>query len=279
LGVKMSVYQPAGKGQPPGFGDFLLTKKVAIVTGGASGIGLCISQLFARKGAHVQILDVNLAEAQSAVNEINKTAMNKATAYVCDVASKDSVESCVKSILGLYTRIDILVNNAGIAAVGKLELATEADMQRCFDVNVRGVFLCSQAVIKSMTADGRGGAILNLASIASVIGLADRFAYSMSKGAVLTMTYSIATDYVKQGVRCNCMTPGRIHTPFVDGYLNKAYPGQQGEMYAKLATYQPIGRMGKPHEVAALALYLCSDEASFVTGAAYAIDGGVACRM
>ena len=126
---------------------------------------------------------------------------------------------------------------------------------------------------------GGRGAIVNLASIASMIGLADRFIYAASKGAILTMTYSVATDYVKKGIRCNCVAPARIHTPFVDGYLKRTYPGREAEMFAQLSAYQPIGRMGKPREVAALILYLCADESSFVTGACYPIDGGVTCRM
>jgi NAD(P)-dependent dehydrogenase (short-subunit alcohol dehydrogenase family) len=120
-----------------------------------------------------------------------------------------------------------------------------------------------------------GGVIVNMASIASLIGIPDRFAYSMTKGAVLTMTKSIAVDYVKRGIRCNCICPARVHTPFVDGYLAANYPGREEEMYRVLSEYQPIGRMGTPEEVAALALYLCSNEASFVTGQAYPIDGGV----
>ena len=143
-----------------------------------------------------------------------------------------------------------------------------------FDVNVKGVFHCLKSGVKRMKRSG-GGVILNLASIASAIGLADRFAYSMSKGAVLTMTLSVATDYIADNIRCNCVMPARIHTPFVDGYLKSTTPAANREMFKKLSEYQPIGRMGKPEEVAALALYLCSDEASFVTGSAYAIDGGV----
>jgi len=139
---------------------------------------------------------------------------------------------------------------------------------------VRGVFYCLKHGVRLMLADGKGGAIVNLASIASLIGLADRFAYSMTKGAVLTMTRSVAVDYVKRKIRCNCVCPARVHTPFVDGYLAKNYPGREAEMFAKLSEWQPVGRMGRPEEIAALILYLCSDEASFVTGAAYPIDGG-----
>jgi NAD(P)-dependent dehydrogenase (short-subunit alcohol dehydrogenase family) len=166
------------------------------------------------------------------------------------------------------------VNNAGIAHIGTVTSTTEADLQRIYDVNVKGVYLCSKAAVPRMVEAG-GGVILNLASIASLIGLLDRFAYSMSKGAVLTMTRSIAVDYIKQGIRCNCVCPARVHTPFVDGYLRDTYPGREQEMFRQLSEYQPIGRMAEPEEVAALALYLCSDEASFITGQAFPIDGGV----
>ena len=143
-----------------------------------------------------------------------------------------------------------------------------------YRVNVLGVYLCARAAVPVMLRQG-GGVILNMASIVSLIGLPDRFAYSMTKGAVLTMTRSIAVDYVKRGIRCNCICPARVHTPFVDGFLAKNYPGREAEMMRTLSDAQPIGRMGTPEEIAQLALYLCSDEAAFVTGAAYPIDGGV----
>ena len=182
-------------------------------------------------------------------------------------------------ICAAHGRIDCLVNNAGISAVGDVLKATGAELDRVYAVNVKGVFHCLKAGVESMLADGKGGAIVNLASIASLIGLADRFSYSMTKGAVLTMTYSVATDYCKRNIRCNCVCPGRVHTPFVDAFLKKSYPGKEKEKFKELSEYQPIGRMGKPEEIASLILYLCSDEASFCTGAAYPIDGGVQCRM
>lgn len=197
-----------------------------------------------------------------------------AAAIVCDVADAGSVETAFTSVADASGRVDILVNNAGIAHIGTVETTSEADMDRIYAVNVKGPYLCAQAVVPRMVAAG-GGVILNLASIASLIGLTDRFAYSMSKGAVLTMTRSIAVDYIKQGIRCNCVCPARVHTPFVDGYLRNTYPGREQEMFQQLSEYQPIGRMAEPEEVAALALYLCSDEASFITGQAFPIDGGV----
>jgi len=171
-------------------------------------------------------------------------------------------------------RLDILVNNAGIAHVGTIERTSEADLDRLYAVNVKGVFLGARAAVPIMLRQG-GGVILNMASIASLVGVPDRFAYSMTKGAVLTMTMSIAIDYVKQNIRCNCICPARIHTPFVDQYLARHYAGREREVLQQLSAYQPVGRMGTAEEVAYLALYLCSDEASFVTGQAYPIDGGV----
>jgi NAD(P)-dependent dehydrogenase (short-subunit alcohol dehydrogenase family) len=184
------------------------------------------------------------------------------------------VQVAFADVVGRFGRLDILVNNAGIAQVGDLMATSEEDLDRVYRVNVKGVYLCSRAALPSMLAQG-GGVILNVASIASLIGVPERFAYSMSKGAVLTMTLSTAVDYVKRNIRCNCICPARIHTPFVDGYVASHYPGREAETLARLAAYQPVGRMGRPDEVAALALYLCSDEAAFVTGAAYPIDGGV----
>jgi NAD(P)-dependent dehydrogenase (short-subunit alcohol dehydrogenase family) len=198
----------------------------------------------------------------------------QAAFVVCDVADAGSVETAFEEVRAQAGRLDILVNNAGIAHVGTVESTEEADLDRIYAVNVKGVYLCSRAGVRQMLQNG-GGVILNLASIASLIGLTDRFAYSMSKGAVLTMTRSIAVDYVKQGIRCNCVCPARVHTPFVDGYLKNSYPGREREMFQQLSEYQPIGRMAEPDEVAALALYLCSDEASFITGQVYPIDGGV----
>ena len=254
---------------------FRLDGKAAIVTGAGSGIGLAIATTFAQNGAHVFALDRDLKAARTAVESIG-AAGGAASALECDVAIADSVEAAFARIDADRDapRIDILVNNAGIAHIGTVENTSEEDLDRIYSVNVKGIFLCSRAAVRRMLTSG-GGVILNLASIASLIGLTDRFAYSMSKGAVLTMTRSIAVDYVKRGIRCNCICPARVHTPFVDGYLRTAYPGREAEMFKQLSEYQPLGRMGTPEEVAALALYLCSDEASFITGQAYPIDGGV----
>jgi len=192
----------------------------------------------------------------------------------CDVSDSGEVRKVFQTIDSELQRIDILVNNAGIAHVGTVENTSEDDFDRIYNVNVKGVFLCSQAAIGIMLRQNKG-VILNMASIVSCIGVPDRFAYTMSKGAVLTMTRSIAVDYMKNNIRCNCICPARVHTAFVDGYIAKNYPGREQEVFEQLAQYQPMGRMGTPEEVAALAVYLCSDEASFVTGQAYPIDGGV----
>ena len=251
---------------------FSLQHKTALVTGGGSGIGLAISETFARAGALVHILDFDAEAAQQAVGQI-VAAGGRAEAHEVDVANQAQVCRVVDAITAAWP-IHILVNNAGIAHIGTAETTKEADFDRIFSVNVKGVYNCLHAVLTHMKAAG-GGVILNMASIAATLGLSDRFAYSMSKGAVLSMTLSVAKDYLAHHIRCNCISPARVHTPFVDGFLAKNYPDNTADMFAKLAAAQPIGRMGTPAEVAGLALYLCSDEAGFVTGCDYPIDGGV----
>ena len=245
--------------------------KTALVTGGGSGIGRSICKRLAGEGAHVLNFDINLESAESVVNEI-KDAGGNAKAFACDVADHDGVEKIVSDILAT-TDIDVLVNNAGIAHVGNLENTSETDLDRLLSVNVKGVYNLLAAVVPAMKKRG-SGAILNMASVASSVGIADRFAYSTTKGAVLTMTYSVAKDYVDYGIRCNSVAPGRVHTPFVDKYLEENYPDNRDEMFDKLSKTQPIGRMGTPDEIAALVAYLCSDEAAFVTGSNFPIDGG-----
>lgn len=261
------------------YGTFSLAGKRAVITGGGSGIGRVCCELFAQRGAAVHILDLNLDAAKEAAAAINATnPAQKAYAHQVNVVDQKGVEAVFAEVAS-KSRVDILINNAGIGHVGTVVSTTTDDMDKMYKVNILGAYNCLKAACHWMLKDGKGGAIVNLASIASVLGLADRFAYSMSKGAVLTMTYSVATDYVKKGIRCNAMTPGRIHTPFVDAYLKKNYPGKEAGVFKTLSEYQPMGRMGKPKEVAAMALYLASDESKFVTGAAFAIDGGVGCHM
>ncbi|GGK72544.1 SDR family NAD(P)-dependent oxidoreductase [Rufibacter glacialis] len=246
---------------------FTLTGKTAVVTGGGSGIGKAISQVFARQGAEVHILELQEENAREAIAAI-EAAGGKAVAHSCDVSQQEQV----RAVFARLGQVHILVNNAGVAHIGNVETTTGQDLDRIYQVNVKGAFHCLQAAVEKMK--GQGGAILNLASIAAHVGLLDRFAYSMSKGAIHAMTLSVAKDYLAHKIRCNSISPARVHTPFVDGFLAKSYPGQEEEMFEKLSKTQPIGRMGKPEEVAALALFLCSDEAGFITGCDYPIDGG-----
>jgi NAD(P)-dependent dehydrogenase (short-subunit alcohol dehydrogenase family) len=250
---------------------FSLDNKTAIVTGGASGIGLAITQAFAKAGATVHILELNEQLAQQVVESIKADGGN-AQAHTVDVSDQAQVIDVIGQIAA-DKPINILVNNAGVAHVGKADTTAEADFDRIFRINVKGVYNCLFATIPHLKAAG-GGVILNMASVASSVGIPDRFAYSMSKGAVLTMTLSVAKDYLADNIRCNCISPARVHTPFVDGFLAKNYPGQEADMFVKLSKTQPIGRMAQPQEVGALALYLCSDEAGFVTGCDYPLDGG-----
>ncbi len=243
--------------------------KTIVITGGASGIGLAITRLFAKNAHQVFFIDYNVENGK---NEEDKLKAESADVNFlqADVSDFLQVQSIFKEI---PEKIDVLINNAGISHIGNLEATTEADFERLFQVNVKGVFNCSQAAIKKLKANG-GGTIINMCSVAATMGIADRFAYSMTKGAVLSMTLSIAKDYVADQIRCNCISPGRVHTPFVDGFLAKNYPGKEKEMFEKLAATQPIGRMGKPEEIAGLAYYLASDDAAFITGSNFPIDGG-----
>jgi NAD(P)-dependent dehydrogenase (short-subunit alcohol dehydrogenase family) len=252
---------------------FRLDDKTALVTGAGSGIGQAIAALFGSVGARVAVVDLDEKAARETVGIIEK-AGGVALPLRCDVSKADEVKATVDAAAEKLGGLHVLVNNAGIAHIGTVETTTEADFERVMMVNVKGAFLVTKAAVGHFLARG-GGVILNLSSIAAVIGVPERFAYSVSKGAIHTMTYSIAVDYMKKNIRCNSICPARIHTPFVDGYVKKSYPGKEEETLRKLSEYQPIGRMGKPEEVAALALYLCSDEASFITGQAFPIDGGV----
>lgn len=249
-----------------------LSEQVAVVTGGGSGIGKSIAEVFAQQGATVHILERDADAATDAIATIEQ-AGGQAIAHACDVSQHEQVASTFSRIQQQAARVDILVNNAGIAHIGTVETTTEADLDRVYQVNIKGVYHCLRAGIPIMKAQG-GGAILNLASVAAMIGISERFAYSMSKGAVLTMTYSVAKDYLADRIRCNCIAPARVHTPFVDGFIQQNYPGREAEIFEKLSQTQPVGRMGKPEEIAYLALYLCSPEASFITGTNYPIDGG-----
>ncbi len=242
-----------------------------MVTGGGSGIGQAIALQFAAHGAIVRILDVNESGARGTCERI-AAAGGTASVHACDVTNQAEVKTRFEELFR-RERVHILINNAGISHIGTVESTTEEDFDRIVRVNIKGFYNCMYAVIGHMKSSG-GGVILNMASIAGSAGIPDRFAYSMSKGAVVAMTYSVARDYLAHNIRCNCISPARVHTPFVDGYLQKNYPGREKEMFDKLARSQPIGRMAEPAEVASLALFLCSEEAAFITGVDYPLDGG-----
>ncbi len=250
---------------------FRLDRKIALVTGGAKGIGESICRTFADRGARVCIMDTD-ATAGSDLSGAIRDSGGDARFYNCDQSRADQVREAIDAVVKDMGNPDILVNNAAVSHIGTVETTSEADMDRLLNINVKGVYNVLHRVLPLMK--DKGGVVLNLASVAASLGLAERFAYSTTKGAVATMTLSVARDYLQFGIRCNSISPARVHTPFVDGYLREHYPGRESEMFEKLSHTQPIGRMARPEEIAAMALYLCSDEAAFLTGCDYPIDGG-----
>lgn len=247
---------------------FSLQNKKAVITGGGSGIGKAIAIMFTQQGAEVHVLDIHESSAHMLATEISESGA-KAYGHICDVSNQRQVIDLFNTIGNIH----ILVNNAGVAHIGKAETTLEEDFNRIMDINVNGVYNCLYAGIPHLRNAG-GGSILNVASIAALVGIPERFAYSAAKGAVMGMTLSVAKDYIADNIRCNSISPARVHTPFVDGFLKANYPGKEAEMFDTLSKTQPVGRMGTPEEIAALALYLCSDEAAFITGCDYPIDGG-----
>ena len=247
-----------------------LKGKRALVTGAASGIGNAIAEVFAQAGAHVVLLDLQHDAASKAAAAITENTGTACVAVAADVSDEASVSAAFAQVEG---SLDIVVNSAGVAHVGSVLDTGTDDFDRLFRVNVRGTYLCMQAAAQRMQAQG-SGCMLNIASIAATSGISQRFAYSMTKGAVRSMTLSAAKDLLPFNIRCNCISPARVHTPFVDGFVAKNYPGREEEMMKTLSAAQPVGRMGTPREIAELALYLCSDAASFITGTDAFIDGG-----
>ena len=251
---------------------FSLMGKTAVVTGAGSGIGQAIAIALARQGAFVNVLDINDHTAEETVEQIRSTGC-QAEGIKCDVSNHVQVQEIFNKLGRDRDGLDCLVNNAGIAHVGNITNTSDEDFDRVMSVNLKGVFNCLKGGVRQMLNSG-GGAIVNIASTVATMAINDRLAYSTSKGGVLAMTYSVAKDHLNDSIRCNAILPGRIHTPFVDGFIAENYPNNQAEMFKKLADYQPVGRMGKPEEVAAMAVFLCSDEASFITGAPFPVDGG-----
>lgn len=244
------------------------TDKTVIITGGGSGIGRAMSFLFAKNGANVHLVDLDVESANQVVEQINREG-GIAQAHSCDVSDQDQVVA----LLNDFDRVDILINNAGISHIGRADNTSPSDFDRVYQVNVKGVYNMLYACLPIMKKQ-KGAVIINMASIAAHVGLTDRFAYSMSKGAIAAMTLSVARDYIDYNIRCNSISPARVRTPFVDGFIANNYAGQEEQMFKKLSDSQPIKRMAQPQEIAALALYLASEEASFITGTDYPIDGG-----
>ncbi|KAA6464664.1 SDR family oxidoreductase [Acidobacteria bacterium AB60] len=246
---------------------FRLDGRRALVTGGASGIGEATVKELVRAGAHVAIADINLSAAEALA-----AATGSATAVRMDVTGSESITAAASQI----GHLDILVNNAGIGHVGSIEATEPEDFDRLMNVNVRSVYLVTRAFLPLLLAaqdKGHTGTIVNICSVAGQVGIKQRFAYCTSKGAVLAMTRQLAVEYPRT-LRVNAICPGTVETPFVEGYLEKFHKHNKEETRAELRARQPIGRLGRPEEVASMVRYLASDEAAFITGAAMAIDGG-----
>jgi NAD(P)-dependent dehydrogenase (short-subunit alcohol dehydrogenase family) len=245
---------------------FQLTSKTALVTGAGSGIGAAIAETFARAGAHVFVTDIDSAAAGQTTARIT-AAGGTASSLTLDVRDE---QACLATAKTTGT-VDVLVNNAGIGHVGTALHTAGDDLDRLYAINVRGIFNVTKAYLADMVTRRRG-VIVNMASVAGLVGIRDRVAYCTTKFAVVGLTKCLALDHAKDGVRVNCICPGRVETPWITARL-KEYPDPK-RAYEEMSATQAMGRMGKPEEIAAAALYLASDEASFVTGSALAIDGG-----
>jgi 2-keto-3-deoxy-L-fuconate dehydrogenase len=253
---------------------FRLDNKIALVTGSGSGIGREIALLYAQQGASVIVADINLEAAQRVSATIQEQG-HKARALMLDVSSEEQVREVMAGVRREQGRFDILVNNAGVSHVGSILETSLQDWDRVMTVNARGVFLCSKyALVEMLAQEPHGGVLVNIASVAGMIAVDNRFPYGASKGAVISMTRSIAIDLVGRGIRANAICPGTVHTPFVEGFLAQNFGDHKDEVRNQLHARQPIGRMGRPEEIASAALYLASDEAAFVTGSTLVIDGG-----
>ena len=242
--------------------SFRLEGKTALITGGASGIGEATARAFSAAGAAILIADIDGTRAESLAQRLPGSR-----AVVCDITDEAAVANAFNGI----PKLDILVNNAGIGLVGGIEETSLGDFERLFRVNVTGMFLVSRAAVPLLIASR--GSMVNIGSVAGLIGVKKRFAYCATKGAVVAMTRQLAVDYPGQ-FRVNCICPGTVDTPFVEAYLEKYHKHEKEKVRGELNLRQPIGRMGRPDEVANLALYLASDEAGFVQGSIFTIDGG-----
>ncbi len=257
---------------------FRLDGKVALVTGGGSGIGAAISRAYAEQGAAVMIGDIDRARGEQVTDELSPIGPPFAFQFL-DVTEAASCRAAVASCRDRFGRLDVLVNNAGVGLVGSVEETEPRDWDRLLAVNVTGVFHCSRAGVEAMLAqEPPGGVIINIASVAALVGIERRFAYSATKGAVLAMTRQLAVDYATRGIRVNAICPGTVYTPFVESYIERFHEHDREDTIAKLHARQLVGRMGRPDEIADCAVYLASDEARFVHGTGMVIDGGLTTR-
>ena len=257
---------------------FRLDSKIALVTGAGSGIGREIALLYAQQGAQVTVADIQEDAAAAVVAEISERN-GLARSLPLNVADEGQVRVAMQETGEQYGRLDILVNNAGVSHVGNVLETSAEDWDRVMAVNARGVFLCAKyAVAQMLRQNPAGGILVNIASVAGMIAVDRRFPYGASKGAVISMTRSIAIDFANQGIRANAICPGTVHTPFVEGFLERNFAENKDEVRQQLHARQPIGRMGRPEEIAAAALYLASYEAALITGSTLVIDGGWTAR-